>query len=371
MTTNSGMITTDLQTVGVRVDMDDAIVLLNTWDVPLQRRLSSRPCNETRIDWLEDALTPQSLVCTAVATDEGADEWELTVDDSSWVRVGDILLADDAVLTTTQYQVTEIVGSTTIEVITAYGGTTDIDPTASTSTYRLVGQVLTEGADPPAFRSVDRSNPFNYTQVAQEGVQVSRTERKRALYGVADEYTYQVQKKFKELGIRVERSMTVGVKYQSGNKRFMGGLLSYITTNSRSGVVANAKSLLNSLIRDCYNQGGAPTALYVSPALKAAISANVDPTLRRTTVEATGAGYVVDSFQSDFGHIEILADRHIPTTKGVLVQEEFVTRRVFDGYFHEMLAKTGDGDKGEIVGEFSLEVKNQKAMGVLTLTDAT
>lgn len=360
------MITTDLQTVGVRVDMDEAIVLLNTWDVPLQRRLSSRPCNEVRIDWLEDVLTPDTLAWTAVSG--SSTPWTLTIADTSALRVGDILI-DDAQPGALNFVITTITANTSIVVAdTLVSG---IATPSATGTGKIVGQLLAEGGDPLAFRSGDRTNPFNYTQIAQEGVQVSRTERKRATYGVSDEYTYQVQKKFKELGIRVERSMTAGVRFQSGSKRFMGGLLSFITTNTRSGVVANAKSLLNSLIRDCYAAGGSPTALYVSPAVKQAISQNVDPTLRRTTVEATGAGFVVDSFSSDFGHIEILADRHLPLTKGVLVQEEFVTRRVFDGYFHEMLAKTGDGDKGEIVGEFSLEVKNQKAMGVLTLTDAT
>lgn len=373
MTSINGLITTDLQTVGVKVEMDEAIVLLPTWDVPLQTRLGSAPAHEVRIDWLEDVLTPQVLNCSAMATDEGNDEWELTVDDSSWVRVGDILHADDAALLTTSYEVTEIVNSTTIEVITAFGGTSDIDPTGTinVSLYRLIGQNLSEGGDPKAMRSVDRTNPFNYTQIGQEGVKVSRTERKRQTYGVADEYTYQVQKKFKELAIRMERALTTGTRYQSGSKRTMGGLFSFITTNSRSGVVANAKSLVNSLVRDCYTAGGTPTSLYVSPAVKAALSANIDPTLRRTTGADTQVGYVVDRILTDFGLIDVLVDRHFPITKGLLLQEEFDKRRVFDGYFHEALAQTGDATVGEIVGEFSLEVKNQAAQGVLTLTDAT
>lgn len=361
-----GMITTDLQTVGVKIDMDEAIVLLNTWDVPLQKRLSSAPTSSTRIDWLEDTLDADTVTVSSVAGTTSP--WTLTIPSTTWIRAGD-LFRNRTLAYDKQLKVDSVTNATTI-VVSSAGNNADTDDPVAADVLEHIGQLLAEGGDPGAARAVDRTNPYNYTQIGQEAVTVSRTERKRATYGVADEYTYQAQKKFKELAIRTERSLTQGVRYQSGNKRFMGGLLSYITTNSRSGVVANSKSLLNSLIKDCYTTGGAPTSLYVSPAVKAAISANVDPTLRRTTVEATGAGYVVDSFQSDFGHIEIFADRHVPATKGILVQEEFVTRRVFDGYFHEMLAKTGDGDKGEIVGEFSLEVKNQSAQGVLTLTDA-
>ena len=367
----SGVATTNLQTVGVKVEMDEAIVILPTWDVPLQTRLGSSPAHEVRIDWLEDILTPQSFTVSAVATDEGADEWELTVDDSSSLRVGDIVIADGVDDLSEAYEVTEIIAATTIEVITAWGGATDEDPDAAPTVYRVIGQNLAEGADPLAMRATDRTNPFNYTQIGQEGVQVSRTERKRQVYGVADEYTYQVQKKFKELAIRMEKALTYGQRYQSGAKRAMGGLFYFVTTNSRSGVVANAKSLVNSLVRDCYTAGGTPTTLYVSPAVKAALSANIDPTLRRTTGEDTQVGFVVDRILTDFGLIDVITDRHFPTTKGLLLQEEFDKRRVFDGYFHEALAQTGDATKGEIVGEYSLEVKNQAAQGVLTLTDAT
>lgn len=368
----SGGVTTDLQTVGVKVEMDEAIVMLPIWDVPLQTKLGSAPCFETRIDWLEEELTSQVVNCSSIATDQ-TNSWTIVVDDTSAIRVGDILHADDAALSTTSYEVASVVDSTALALIPAFGATAhDVNPTATVnvSLYRLIGQNLSEGADPKAFRGNDRTNPYNYTQVGQEAVQVSRTERKRQTYGVADEYTHQVQKKFKELAIRMERALTTGVRYQAGSKRTMGGLFSYITTNSRSGVVANTKALINSLVRDAYSQGGSPELLVVSPAVKAAISANVDPTLRRTTGDSVRAGFVVEKILTDFGEIDIAIDRHFPTTKGLLLQTEFDTRRVFDGYFHEMLAKTGDSDKGEIVGEFSLEVKNQNAQGVLTLTDA-
>lgn len=363
----SGMITTDLQTVGVKVDMDEAIVLLPTWDVPLQKRLGSRPTQEVRVDWLEDDLTPSTFTATVVAG--AASPWTVDMADSSYIRVGDLLTIDGRAYNL-QFLVASVVSATQITV-TGFGATAATDDPIVGDVFRLIGQNLAEGADPLAQRSVDRTNPFNYTQIGQEGVSVSRTERKRAVYGVADEYTYQVQKKFKELAIRQERGLTTGVRFQSGNKRTMGGLLSFITTNSTSGVKANAASLLNTLIRNCFTAGGAPRSLYVSPAVKAAISANIDPTLRRYDRADRVGGYVIDAFTCDFGTVDVLVDRHLPTTKGVLLQEEFDTRRVFDGYFHEMLAKTGDADKGEIVGELSLEVKNEKAQGVLTLTDAT
>lgn len=362
---NNGMITTALQTVGVKFDMDDAIVLLPTWDVPLQKRLGSAPCNEVRIDWLEDSLVPQDVVVTSFT---GTGPWTPTVPDTSFLRVNDVLWDKTGVTTATQYVITSITNGT-VFVMAGFNG--NVTGPTNADTLSIIGQLVSEGGDPGTFRSVDRVNPFNYTQIGQEGVQVSRTERKRAVYGVSDEYTYQVQKKFKELAIRMERSFTNGVKFQSGATRFMGGLFSYITTNTVSNTVANAKTAVNALARKCYDQGGTPRTLYCSAGVKQALSLNYDPTLRRVERGDDVGGFVVDRLLTDFGLIDVIVDRHFPITKGLLLQEEFDTIRTFDGYFHEMLAKTGDGDKGEIVGEFSLEVKNQQAQGVLTLTDAT
>lgn len=355
----SGLITTDLQTVGVKVEMDEAIVLLPTWDVPFQKRLGSAPATEVRIDWLEDDLVPSTFTSSAVST------LTLTIPDSSFLRAGDVVRNTTQAATLT---IASITNATTIVLADTFSS--GITPGA-TDSYEVTGQYIAEGGDPGSLRSVDRTNPFNYTQIGQEGVSVSRTERKRAVYGVSDEYTYQVQKKFKELAIRMERALTTGVRFQSGNKRTMGGFLSFITTNSTSNTVANAKVALNTLIRNCFTAGGNPRALYCSPAVKAAISANIDPTLRRYDRTDKVGGFVIDTFTCDFGTVDVMVDRYLPTTKALLLQEEYDTRRVFDGYFHEMLAKTGDADKGEIVGEYSLEVKNQKAQGVLTLTDAT
>lgn len=354
------------QTVGVRLDIDEAIHILPVDDVPLQSRLGSSPTDQVKVEWLEEGLSPQSIVVSA-APDLTPGPYTLTVDDAYIVRPGDVLQVRGLAITG-QYLVDSITDGTTIEV-SNFGADTTAAPTG---TYEIIGQYRTEGADPEDARSVERTMPYNLTQWGQEKVEVTRTGRKRGLYGQGDPYTHELQKKFKELAIRFERSMVHGQRVESGDKtkRFMGGLLYYITTNSQSNTKANVKTAINSLLRSCYDAGGSPRTLMVSPSVKQAISENVDATLRRSTRDETTGGSVIEKFLSDFGEVNIVMNRHFPTTKGVVLQDEFVTRRVFDPYFHELLAKTGDADKGHIVGEMSLEVKNEEAHGVLTVTDA-
>lgn len=355
------------QTVGVRLDIDEAIQILPVDDVPLQSRIGSEPTDQIKVEWLEEALTPQTCVVASETATGGVGD--VVVDDASPIRVGDVLWERDAVYTK-QFLVTAVNQTTNTLTVTGFAGNV-ADPTVA-ATLEIVGQYNTEGGDPQDPRSVERELPFNYTQIAQEQVATTRTARKRGLYGKGDPYAHELRKKFRELAIRFERSMVSGYRTLSGDstKRMMGGLLFFITTNSESGVAANAKTLINSLGRKCYDAGGTPHLLMVSPSVKQAISANVDATLRRSERSDRTGGYVIDHLLTDFGEFEIVTNRHFPKTKGLLLQEEFVKARPFDAYFHEMLAKTGDSEKGEVVGEYSLEVKNEEASGVLTITDA-
>ncbi len=358
------------QTVGVRLDMDDAIDILSPSDVPLQGWVASEQTNEVKVEWLEEDLTPQS---DTVASLTGTDSpWTVTVSDTNIFRVGDVLW-NEGKASAVQY-VVDSVTNATVMVVSGFAGNT-VDPIAL-DVLTIVGQYNVEGGDPLAPRSVERTAKFNYTQIGQEQVAATRTARARGarggLYGQMDPYDHEVGKKFKELAIRFERSMVHGQRAISGgaDKRFMGGLLYYITTNSVSGVKANAGTLISDLQKKAYDQGGTPSTLMVSPAVKVAISRNVDTSGRRTTRTETTGGSVIDSYESDFGTVDLVVNRFFPPTKGILMQKEYIKKVTFDGYFHELLAKTGDAEKGEIVGEFSLKVKNEKAHGVLTITDA-
>ena len=356
------------RTIGVRIDMDEAITILPVDDVPLQRWLPSQETSSIKVEWMEETLTAQSDTVSAVVG--AALPQTVTVSDVSVFRPNDILHTQDAA-PATQFLVNSVNTAANTMVLTGFGGSVVI--VSNADILEIVGQYLVEGADPQEARTQERTGKYNYTQIGQEKVEASRTARKRAMFAQVDPYDHEVQKKFRELAIRFERMLVLGQRSIStdNTQRALGGLFYNITTNTRSGVVANAKALVNSLVRDCWTAGGSPTTLMCSPAVKAAISTNVDPTLRRFDVSAVIAGYVVEKITTDFGTIEIVPNRYFPKTKGLLLQREYDIKRVFDGYHHELLAKTGDSDKGEIVGEFSLEVKNEKAQGILTLTDAT
>lgn len=367
----TGQIATDNQLIGVRLDIDEAITILPVDDVPLQRYVPSSPTTAIKVEWLEEDLMPQVATIATSGVSGTASPWTVTLvtADKAVLRNGDLVTIRGRAYNI-QFTVSSVDSSAGTAVLTAFASTAATDDPVDADVLEIIGQVRDEGSDPETGRSIDRVTNYNYTQVGQEQVEVTRTDRKRGLYGLADPYTHEVMKKFKELGIRFERSMVSGTRYQSGKKRFMGGLLYFISTNSASDVGANIYSAINTLLRKCYDAGATPDTLMVSPGIKQFVS-NIDATLRRSTPSDRVAGFVVERVLTDFGNVDVVMNRHFPATKGIAMSREFINRKVFDGYFHEPLAQTGDADTGQLVGELSLEVKNEKAHGVLTITDAT
>lgn len=369
------------QTVGVKQDMDEAIRILSPSDTPLQQLLPTVSTNEIKVEWMEEELMPQTVTTTGVTTVTGG-PWVFTVSDTgalfgtSELRVGDILQVKDGSASTLQYVVTVITNSTTF---TAAGFAGNAVQPAGVATYEIIGQYLVEGADPVAPRSTERVTKFNYTQISQEAVQATRTARNRGarggMFGLdqEDPYLHELGKKFKELAVRFERSMIHGQRAISGDskQRFMGGLFYFITTNSISGVKANIKTLLNDAIRKAYDAGSSPEVLMVSPTVKSIISTIGDSYVQNSRTD-NGAGVRIDTFMSDFGEVRIVANRHFPKTRGVVLCTSQNDHSIvnFDPYTHELLAKTGDADKGQIVAEKSLKIKNEKGAVLFTVTDA-
>lgn len=378
MPNTTGPVGTFNRTVGVKRDMDEAVDILTPDDVPLQALLSTDTTIQTKVEWMEEALMPQAVTvddASVSGAGTSGDPWvfDVTAGEGSELRVGDLLWKRGAA-STVQYLVTAI--STDAVSVTAFAGNSTAP--ADENVLEIVGQYRDEGADPPDPRSLERVEKYNLTQIFQEAVEATRTARKRGsgggLWGQRDPYDHEVMKKFRELAIRFERLLIHGQRVVSSDakKRSMGGLFYYISTNSASNTKANSGVALNTLLRSLYDTaGGGRYVLVASPAVKAAISANIDPTLRRNSYESRRGGYVVDVFMSDFGEVEIIPDRHMPTTKALALDVSRIDVVNFDPFFHELLAQTGDGDNGHIVGEKSLRVKDEKAHGILTLTDAS
>jgi hypothetical protein len=236
---------------------------------------------------------------------------------------------------------------------------------ADNATVLILGNLPQEGDDPVAGINFQRTQPFNNTQIYQDEVEVTRTEEKAAKYGVRSESSYQIGKRLKENAIKLERNLILGTREQdtTNRRRSHGGLDFFITTgvdSSTTDITLNDGDPLTDQLQNSFDRGGSVDLLAVGGTQKRNIS-----TLNRDDIrfarEENIRGAVVDYFDSDFGRIYIVLNRWIPTRFAFGLEKQYIEMVWFDPFFVELLAKTGDRQQWELIGEVTMKVRNEKA----------
>jgi hypothetical protein len=354
----------------VKVDMEDAVDLLPVEDLPLSLRLKSEPAKSYKFEHMDEDLDLGNVTATATSALAST---TITVADTSGVRVRDVFRRRGGNLLV---EVASITDATHFVVAARPGlGSTD-EAIASADVLELIGQVPVEGEDPQAARMLDPVGRFNYTQIFMELVEATRTVRAIDKYGDRDPIQHEQLKKFREAAIRWEKSILLGKRYKSGDnkQRFTGGLLETIATNTvLDATVATLEAKFKTLLRKAWlDSGASPRLFVVSASLQDAFNAlQTSGTNKSLIIERSDrtAGNLVKVYDSMFGPIELLMDRYMPAQYGALVQEEYLKQKVLTGWEYQPLAKTGDSDRGMVVSERGLMVKNEKAHGLLKVTD--
>ena len=153
--------------------------------------------------------------------------------------------------------------------------------------------------------------------------------------------------------------------------RTMNGILNQVTgdIDSTSGPLTELKE--SNQLQNLWNLGGQPNVLATSGAVKRYIS-TWSSTAQIQIQRADGTrGIVVDTFESDFGSVRLLKVRQLVDADAVNFQREQAIIRPLRPVTFEMLAKTGDSRKGEIVGEQSLEFVRARHAGKFTALTPT
>lgn len=73
-----------------------------------------------------------------------------------------------------------------------------------------------------------------------------------------------------------------------------------------------------------------------------------------------------DLYVHDFGEIKIVPNRRMRTNCILVIDPDMWALSTYDAFSMERLAKTGDSDKAHIVGEYTLECRNELSSGKVT-----
>jgi hypothetical protein len=264
------------------------------------------------------------------------------------------------------------VGVNTVTIIRGFGSTTAATITAGNQ-LDLISDAALEGADVSGDISVPRSRVTNYCQIFKKDIIVAGTmQAVRALGGIGDEYEHQKMQRMREALRDLEKATIRGVLSGTtiggsavANTRTMKGIWAHIATNATSTNTLTT-TILDNAIEAAWGNGGEPDLIVVDQKWKRIIdgwneakaqvvqgSVGDEKFQRRITV-----------YEGTFGEQQVLMDRWMPSYSLMVVRKGSVHVVPLQGrsFRHERVSKTGDAEKGMIIGEYTVEVKNEEGM---------
>jgi len=367
-------------------DVSDIIGIVSPFETPLLDHLgdAKRAAMSTVHEWIEDALLPnKGRVNQTVFNPDPQTEASITVDDVSVFQVGDLVRPGESGEVMLVAGV--VVGSSLIVVARAYGGTVAAT-LVNNMELTILGNAALEGDDAPAARFTNRSRKNNFTQIFTAGLDVSGSLQASRAYGIADEVDYQKQERMRELLRDLENCVINGVapvsdgQGSSAVRRSMNGIVHSMQTNlfvpGQGGIPVGDgagsdelnEAVLNAALKGIWDQSnGSVDTIVVGGAQKRKINGFATGSRAYLPDDQTFSD-LISVYESDFGVCRVVMSRWVPSDSVLLLDSSRVSVLPMQGrsFHYKPLAATGDSISGQMIGEYTVEFKNENAHGLVT-----
>lgn len=363
-------------------DVADIVSIVSPFETPLLDHLgdAKRSSESTIHEWIEDALLPNTdQINQTTFTPSATTATSITVDNGVRFQPGDLVRPGSS----TEVMLVTAVASNTLTVVRGYGATTP-HALANDMLLTILGNAALEGADANAARFTSRIRRRNYTQIFTSTVEVSGSMQAARAHGVADEMDFQKQERTRELLRDLENCVINGVAPASDPqgsttvRRSMNGLLRIIQTNrfvpgvagfpagGGVGDVLN-EEVLNAALRRVWEQSSARIdTIVVGGAQKRRVNAFASAA-RSYLPEETRFRDMVSVYESDYGVCRVILSRWVPQDCVLMLDSSRVEVLPLSGRsFHfKPLAARGDSHAGQVIGEYTLECRNENAHAII------
>ena len=367
-------------TVGLAVDMSPIIQLIDPFDVGLLSYIGlaslDKTATETDHKWMEDTLRPLTSTITDNPLSSGATTINVAASTGNYFRTNDIVLIDSELIRITADPAADALTTVASPNGRGWGGSTAAAHNVN-SVIEIVGVAYLEGTSTPGIvRTTVKTSVTNYTQIFEDAVQISSTLEAVEQWAPGSEYARQLAKTMKTLFILMDKTFIYG-KPTAGSAtvpRSLGGIRHFITTNVTSASSAQvSENLVLTSLNQTYDNGGNVTCMILRLKQKQGINKFLDPN-RRTGFDDRQAGSVIDSYLWDHGVVDTVIDRWYPADEIAFLTHDYIGFGPLQtqGLRHEILPKSSLFlQKGEVGGEYTAEVKSEKAHARLTTLATT
>ena len=363
-------------------DVSDIISLVSPFETPLLDHLGDpqRVATSTVHEWLEDELLANTDTISDGSIADPVNETSFDVSNGSLFREGDQLQVDGAL----EVMLVTGVSSSTLTVTRGYGGTTK-EAITNGDLLHILGNAALEGDDRPATRFTNRSRRVNYTQIFTAGVEVSGSQLASHQIAVADELDYQKQERLRELIRDLENCVINGVAPVSNPegsatiRRSMKGIIPFVATNVFENGIGGfpagggggsdelTEEQINTGLRSIWEQSsGRVDTIVVNGLQKRRINSFITSS-RRYDADGETFRDLVSVYESDFGVCRVVMSRWVPADTVLLLDSSRIDiLPLANRSFHfKKLASTGDSEVGQVIGEYTLELRNENAHGLI------
>jgi hypothetical protein len=253
--------------------------------------------------------------------------------------------------------------------------------------------VTVEGATASDATMSPTTRVGNRCQISQKTIKISNTLNAVDKAGRKSEKAYQLAKASAEIKRDMELTLLSNQVATNGNSstaRALGGLQAWISTTysgGTSGVAGSGgttartngtnrtftEAFLQTAVRGVYTAGGNPKILMVTPAHKQTVSAFAGIAAQRYMAPTNAPTTIIgaaDVYLSDFGTLSVVPSRFMNSTNSAddvafVLDPEMAAVAYLRPFQTNELAVTGDNESTQLLAEFTLEVKNEAAHGII------
>lgn len=261
---------------------------------------------------------------------------------------------------------------------------------ASSTNAQFEGDVVAGSSSTPSVRLK------NYCQISSKDVVVTGTQEVVDKAGRDSEMAYQMAKRGKELKRDMETIITgnqAGVSGATATARKLRSLEAWLRTNTSRETTATSggtkgksatangttntatdathkraftELLLKNVLASVYASGGDPSLIMVGPHNKQVLSGFTGRSNARTVLNNKNVIQgAADMYASDFGDLKVIPNRFQRERSAFVIDPEYAAIAYLRPVFTSDLAKTGDSTRKDMRVEYTLEMRNEGAFGVI------
>jgi len=371
MATYSGMQGSYSNTLAQKVMITDRIIMADPYDITAITALGLDNASKFNFinqpgrtySWLEDAYP----AITATATEDNITDTTatvgITVSDGDLFHVGDVVQIDD------EYVHVSSISTDTLTVVRGFGSTTTATH-ASTSTLYIRYNARLEGADTSDSPWTEFTTNTNASTILQKEVHITRDDVLLPNYGVSNLKEYRIDKNMDILMEQLNRIPYYGKRAvgTSALARSSGGFSTFITTNATAlSSAVLLRSHIDAEFQQIFAAGGKTDLILCGAWFQRKINDFYEGFVQTERSESVGGMMIKQLMHPITGQlVKVVVDRHCPSDTAYLLDTRYVGYLTVDPFFYEELAKTGDYELGQTIGEYGFACAYNKAHSILS-----